>query len=151
MGKAWRQCVTGSRAFFSFLSNMLLSSGRWQATYYNKICSPCSDLITLRATFIREQIERMSIIKEEASGNKGMVCHPVEEKESSSPMDRQDTIDCPSIEDSLWLIFPGRLMGYTKPPPLVRTGFQMSKGLLEAVHSYICFSSNLSVCLREQT
>lgn len=43
----------------------------------------------------------MYVIKGEASGNKGMVGHPEEEKESLSPTDRQDTADCPSIEDSL--------------------------------------------------
>lgn len=59
----------------------------------------------------------MDVIKGEASGNTGMVCHPVKEKDSLSPMDRQDTSDCPLTEDSLGLVFPARAMGYTKPPP----------------------------------
>lgn len=50
-----------------------------------------------------------------------------------------------------WAGFSSQSDGLHQTTPLVSTGFQMSKRLLGAAHGYICFSSNLRVCLREQT
>lgn len=136
--------------FSSVSSTMVLSLGR-----HNLVNKTKYTVLTLtlnhsesisREHFNQEQINRMQVIKGEASRNRRMLYYPLTERVSLT--DKRETSDCSSIKDSLWLLFPVRVMGYTKPSLLMSADFQKRDSLTsvrDTVLSPICLPSNLSV------